>query len=122
MLQDRLVSELRLARASDLEAANAVLTRFVADYNRRFARRPRETATAWRPAPPDLDRICCFVHPRVVSNDNVVQWEGRRLQIPPQGRRFSFAGAKVHLHQALDGRIALYYGETKLQHTLAPPG
>jgi hypothetical protein len=60
-----------------------------------------------------LDRICCFVHPRVVSNDNVVQW---------QGRRFSYAGAKVHLYQALDGRVALYHGETKLQHTLAPPG
>jgi len=122
VLQDRLCSELRLAQACDLDSANAVLTRFIADYNRRFARRPRETATAWRPAPENLDRICCFVHPRVVSNDNVVQWEGRRLQIPPQGRRFSFAGAKVHLYHALDGRIALYYGETKLQHTLAPPG
>ena len=122
VLQDRLVSELRLAQATDLDSANAVLARFVADYNHRFARRPRETATAWRAAPADLDRICCFVHPRVVSNDNVVQWEGRRFQIPPQGRRFSFAGAKINLHQALDGRVSLYYGPTKLQVTLAPPG
>lgn len=122
VLQDRLCSELRLAQACDLDSANAVLTRFIADYNRRFARRSRETTTAWRPAPDHLDRICCFVHPRVVSNDNVVQWEGRRFHIPPQGRRFSFAGAKIHLYHALDGRIALYYGETKLQHTLAPPG
>ena len=122
VLQDRLCSELRLAQAADLDSANAVLPRFVADYNRRFARRPRETTTAWRPAPQDLDRICCFVHSRVVSNDNVVQWEGRRFQIPPQGQRFSFAGAKVRLHQALDGRVSLFYGDTKLQLTLAPPG
>jgi transposase len=122
VLQDRLTSELRLAQACDLDSANAVLTRFLADYNRRFARRPRETPTAWRPAPRDPDRICCFIHPRVVSNDNVVQWEGQRFQIPPQGRRFSFAGAKVSLYHALDGRVSLYYGETKLQHTLAPPG
>jgi transposase len=122
VLQDRLCSELRLAQACDLDSANAVLTRFITDYNRRFARRPLQTATAWRPAPQNLDRICCFVHPRVVSNDNVVQWEGRRFQIPPQGRRFSFAGAKVHLYHALDGRIALYYGDTKLHHTLVPPG
>lgn len=122
VLQDRLCSELRLAQACDLDSANAVLARCVADYNRRFARRPRETGAAWRPAPADLDRICCFVHSRVVSNDNIVQWDGRRLQIPPQGRRFSFAGAKVNLYHALDGRISLYYGETKLQHTLAPPG
>src|SRR5713226_7491814 len=24
----------------------------------------------------DLSRICCFVHERIVSNDNVVQWDG----------------------------------------------
>lgn len=122
VLQDRLCSELRLAQASDLHSANAVLRNFIADYNRRFARRPREMQTAWRPAPENLERICCFVHPRVVSNDNIVQWEGRRFQIPPQGQRFSFAGAKVNLHHALDGRVSLYYGDTKLQLTLAPPG
>ena len=122
VLQDRLCSELRLAQAGDLDSANAVLRNFIADYNRRFARRPRALSTAWRPAPQNLDRICCFVHQRVVSHDNIVQWEGRRFQIPPQGRRFSFAGAKVNLHQALNGRISLYYGETKLQLTLAPPG
>ena len=49
VLQDRLCSELRLAQACDLDSANAVLTRFIADYNRRFAPRSRETTTAWRP-------------------------------------------------------------------------
>src|SRR5271169_5041356 len=122
VLQDRLTSELRLAQARDLDSANAVLRLFLADYNRRFARRSRESQTAWRPAPENLDRICCFVHPRVVSNDNIVQWEGQRLQIPQQGQRFSFAGAKVHLYQALDGRVSLYYGDIRLQYTLASPG
>lgn len=122
VLQDRLASELRLAQAYDLDSANAVLRLFVADYNRRFARPPREMPSAWRPAPEHLDRICCFVHQRVVSNDNIVQWEGQRFQIPQQGQRFSFAGAKVHLYQALDGRVSLYYGDTRLQHSLAPPG
>jgi len=68
------------------------------------------------------DRICCFVHERIVSNDNVVQWEGRRFQIPQQARRFSFAGAKVHIHQALDGSVSLYYGETRLQLAAMPGG
>jgi hypothetical protein len=40
VLQDRLTSELRLAQAHDLDSANRVLARFVADYNRRFARTP----------------------------------------------------------------------------------
>ena len=122
VLQDRLTSELRLAHATDLDSANTVLRKFIADYNRRFPRQPREMQAAWRPAPESLERICCFVHERIVSNDNVVQWEGRRLQIPQQARRFSFAGAKVHIYQALDGRVALYYGDTRLQHSALPGG
>ncbi len=122
VLQDRLCSELRLAGAHDLDSANAVLRKFIADYNRRFARLPREIATAWRPAPENLERICCFVHERIVSNDNVVQWEGRRFQIPQQARRFSFAGAKIHIYQALDGRVSLYYGDTRLEHATIPGG
>ncbi len=122
VLQDRLTSELRLANATDMHSANAVLRKFIADYNRRFARQPRENATAWRTAPESLDRICCFVHERIVSNDNVVQWEGRRFQIPQQARRFSFAGAKVHIYQALDGRVSLYYGDTRLEHSAMPGG
>jgi transposase len=117
VLQDRLCSELRLANACDIASANAVLRKFIRDYNRRFARTPRESANAWRPAPEDLQRICAFLHERIVSNDNVVQWEGRRLQIPPQNRRFSFAGAKVQLYQTLDGHVSLYYGDTRLEHT-----
>ena len=122
VLQDRLCSELRLANACDIDSANTVLRKFIADYNRRFARTPREAAKAWRPAPDDLRRICAFLHQRVVSNDNVVQWQGRRFQIAPQSRRYSFAGAKVQLYQALDGKVALYYGDTRLEHTIPPGG
>lgn len=122
VLQDRLTSELRLAKAVDIDSANAVLLKFIADYNRRFARQPRENPTAWRPAPENLARICCFVHERIVSNDNVVQWEGRRFQIPQQARRFSFAGAKVQIYQALDGRLSFYYGDTRLEHSAVPGG
>jgi transposase len=122
VLQDRLTSELRLAKAADIDSANAVLRKFIADYNRRFARLPRETATAWREAPENLDRICCFVHERIVSNDNVVQWDGRRFQIPQQARSFSFAGAKIHIYQALDGRLSFFYGDTRLEHSAIPGG
>jgi transposase len=117
VLQDRLTSELRLTHTSDLPAANAVLRKFVADYNRRFARTPRTAQKAWRPAPQNLERICCFTDQRIVSNDNVVQWDGQRLQIHPQPRRFSFAGAKVQIYRALDGRISLYYRDTRLHHS-----
>lgn len=122
VLQDRLRSELRLANACDIDSANRVLRRFIADYNRRFARTPRQAPKAWRLAPDDLQRICAFRHERIVSNDNVVQWDGRRLQIPPQNRRFSFAGAKIQIYQTLDGRVSLYYGDTRLEHTNVQQG
>jgi transposase len=115
--QDRLTSELRLAGASDADTANQVLRRFLPDHNRRFARAPRDAEKAWRPAPENLDRICCFHHQRSVSNDNVVQWDGRRFQIPPHPQRFSFAGAKVQICESLEGKVAIYYGENKLHHT-----
>src|SRR5450755_227172 len=73
--QDRLTSELRLAGAADLPTATEVLRRFLPDYNRRFGRAPRETEKAWRAAPKDLSRICCFIHERIVSNENAVQWD-----------------------------------------------
>jgi transposase len=117
VLQDRLTSELRLAQARDMLSANAVLRKFIADYNRPFGRRPRETATAWRVAPQHLERICCLVHERIVSNDNIVQWEGRRFQIPQHPQRFSYAGAKVQIYQALNGHLTFYYGDTRLQHS-----
>ena len=118
--QDRLTSELRLAGVVDLHSANQLLQRFLPDYNRRFARAPRDAAKAWRPAPRNLERICCFHHLRSVSNDNVVQWDGRRFQIPPTPQRFSFAGAKVQLVQSLQGKVSIYYGDTKLNFTNAP--
>jgi transposase len=122
VLQDRLTSELRLAHADDIDSANAVLRKFIVDYNRRFARQPREQQSAWRAVPESLERICCFMHERVVSNDNVVQWDGRRFQIPQHARRFSFAGAKVQIYQALNGRLSFYYGDTRLEHAAIPGG
>jgi hypothetical protein len=44
VLQDRLTSELRLAKAHDLGSANAVLRKFITDYNGRFAWLSRESA------------------------------------------------------------------------------
>ena len=41
----------------------------------------------------------------------------RRLQIHPQPRRYSFAGVKMQICHALDGRVSLFYGDTPLEHS-----
>jgi hypothetical protein len=48
-LQDRLVKELRLAGISTVEAANAWLSGFVEDYNKRFGRAPANAKDLHRP-------------------------------------------------------------------------
>ena len=69
--QDRLVSELRLAQATTVSHANAVLACFCADYNRRFARPAADAARDFRPLPRrfDLARCLSLHYQRVVGAD-----------------------------------------------------
>lgn len=109
--QDRLQSELRLARATSLEEAQAVLDRFLPDYNRRFAKAPAQAGHAFRlPGPGlDLDRVFCVRHRRQVANDNTVRIEGRVLQIPPGPHRISYAKAWVDVDFMIDGQVRIFY-------------
>jgi len=108
--QDRLVSELRLARIRDLDGANAFLSDYIARHNRRFAHPAAEAPTAFRSIPPslDLDTICCFKYLRTVENDNTVSLGPHRLQILPDNRRRSYARARVEVHERLDGTLAVF--------------
>jgi transposase len=108
--QDRLVAELRLARARTLTHAQRVLARFLPRYNARFARRPADPAPAWRPAPhrAAVDAICCFKYPRTVANDNTIQIEERIFQLLPGPDNRSYAHARVEVRVSLDGSHAVY--------------
>lgn len=113
-LQDRLVSELRLAGACTAEEANAVLERYRPEHNRRFAVPPRDTAPAWRPLRRgiDLDRLCSFRYEATVLRDNTVRLGGSIvIDIPPGPRRCSYADKRVEVRQFLDGTWRVYWGE-----------
>jgi transposase len=101
-LQDRLVSELRLRGISTLEAANAFLPSFLADLNPRFARAPADAGPAWRLAPRDLAAVLSCRYTRTVARDNTVRLGPRWVQLP---RRRSYAGRRVEVREALDGRL-----------------
>jgi transposase len=114
-LQDRLCSELRLAKATNVEEANAVLARYAADHNRRFAVVPQDSQPAWRPVRKgiDLERICSFSYEATVSNDNTVRFAGAPvIDVPagPGGR--SYAHARVEVRQLLDGAWRVYFKDT----------
>ena len=109
-LQDRLVSELRLANAATLEEANGVLARFRSDYNRRFGRRALEQENAWRPRPAldELRRICAFSLTKPVHPDNTVRYEGRVIDLPAALNNSSYHGQTVYLRHLLTGEVRIY--------------
>ena len=120
-LQDRLVSELRLAGARTAAEANAVLVGYTAEHNRRFAVAPQDQVAAWRPLPRSLDvaRVCSFRYEATVWNDNTVRLGGLVLDIPPGPRRRSYADRRVEVRQLLDGSWRVYLAE-RLIATAAP--
>src|SRR5438876_849397 len=106
-LQDRLTSELRLRGIATLEAANAYLPEFLADFQRRFPTPPASPTAAWRPAPCDLELILSCRYRRVVARDNTVQLGGRWLQVPPGPGGASYAGRRLEVRELLDGRLVV---------------
>jgi hypothetical protein len=120
-IQDRLVTELRLAGAADRASANRVLARFLPRHNRRFAVGPANPEPAWRPLPPgvDLDAVLSFRYRRVVANDHTVRVGGLVLDLPRVGGR-GYAGRRVEVSLRLDGRLVVSDGGRRLLVCRAP--
>ena len=119
-LQDRLTSELRLRGIGTLDAGNAFLPAFLADFTHRFARPPAEPTPAWRPAPRDLADLLSCRYWRIVARDNTVQLGTRWVQIPPGPRGRSYAGCRVEVRERLDGLLRVRYHDTLLATQPSP--
>jgi transposase len=114
--QDRLVSELRLARATTLPQANTVLTCFCADYNQRFARPPADAASDFRRLPRrfDLARCLSLRYQRVVAADHTVTLGAQSIALPSLPAHRGYAGETVELSHQLDGVLRVFRGDTVL--------
>ena len=122
--QDRLVAELRLAGATTLEQAQAVLDEFVPRFNRRFGVPPQCSEPAFRPLDPEicLEQVLCFKHRRKVDRDNTVRFQLRTLQPLPAPERPSYAGATVEVLEGLDGQLKVRHEGRIIAAQEAPPG
>src|SRR5271165_5454559 len=105
--QDRWVKELRLAGATTVAEANAVLQRLLPAHNRRFSKPARQQGDAHRPLGPghDLAAILSHQEQRVVANDYTIRFRNRFYQLLKPvypGRR----GGKVVIELRRDGRMA----------------
>lgn len=122
-LQDRLVSELRLAGIRTQDQATAFVNgTFKTDFNHRFAKPPQHTQSAWRQLPRELDveRICSFRYQATVGNDNAVRLAGVILDIPEGPRHRGYAKERVEVRQLLDGRWRVYLKDELLLETNKP--
>ncbi|MDQ6601088.1 MAG: hypothetical protein M3Z19_00015 [Chloroflexota bacterium] len=108
-LQDRLVSVLRLAGATNAAEASACLPAFLGEYNDRFMVSAAAEGDCYRAmeAETDCDTLFCFKYQRTVGMDNTVRFGGERLQLLPGPRRRSWARANVEVQERLDGALAV---------------
>ena len=83
--QDRLITELRLAGATIVEQARAMLQQFLPRFNRRFGVPAQCPEPASRPLQVGLplEQVLCFKHRRRVARDNIVKYQGHTLQLLP---------------------------------------
>ena len=121
--QDRLITELRLAGATTVAQAKAVLQQFLPRYNRRFGVPAQCPEPAFRPMDPEsrLGQILCFKHCRRVARDNTVKYYRHTLQLLPSQQRRSYAGASVVVLEGLDGRLSLQHEGRIIASQEAPP-
>jgi transposase len=109
--QDRLTSELRLANAGNLEQANAVLIRFLAEYNERFGKAATRPGPVWRKLDRrlDLNYIFSLRYERTVGKDHVITAiSGVPIQLPPLPTGRGYAGKKVEACHQPNGDFHVY--------------
>lgn len=114
--QDRLIKELRLARATTREEANAFLARYLPRYNRQFRRPPRSPVNLHRPCPPRavVRHALTIRQPRGLRADNTIQHAGQTylLETRWNGQRPTTIQTEVRL----DGQLYLVAGDRPLRY------
>lgn len=117
--QDRLVKKLRRKAIADVERANTFLeAEYWPDHNRRFAQAPA-AADDYHLAVPRRVRLAMVFRleeKRTVSNDWVVRYDNRLLQLERQSGRPP-ARSTVLVYEAMDGTIEIRYRDRVMHWT-----
>ena len=121
--QDRLVTELRLARASTIDQAKDVLEEFLPQFNARFAVAAEQPEMAYWPVPDELSltEVICIKDTRKVARDNTVKYQWRVLQWLPGQERPSYAGLRVDVLERADGELMIRYQGEAVDYQEGPP-
>jgi len=122
--QDRLIKKLRRAGITTYEAANQFfIGGYLTEHNARFARPAASTEDfpRRRPSRVRLDAIFVVQETRTLSNDWVVHYRNRLLQLErPSGRMP--VRSTVHVCEARDGTLTIRYRDRALPWRELVPG
>ena len=119
-LQDRLIKEMRLAGVCDLAGAQAFAQGFIAQWNAKFARPPRESADAHRPWAKDaaaLDEALARREERTLSKALTFSSGGKLYCVKTSGPGTALRGACVTLLHFQDGGMRIDYKNRSLPYT-----
>ncbi len=100
----------RALKTLDIEAGNAYLPEFMADFNRRFAVAPRNPQDAHREVLHDaaeLDLIFREHHGRKLTKNLTIRFECREYQVTGRGKGYRLRGAAVTVCKAFDGSVTV---------------
>ncbi len=109
--QDRLVKKFRRKNIATYEAANVYLqTEYLPALNQRFAQPPARSQDYHQPKPSaaELERIFRLQTERWISNDWVVRYNKRFLQLFPP-RRYDGPRAWAQVYESMDGTLEVTY-------------
>jgi len=121
--QDRLVKELRLAKASTIQQANEVLERvFLPWFNRRCVVLPASRNNAHRPLHQSMNlaAILSIQDKRHVTNDYTIRMNNQFYQLLPPALP-GLRGSRVTIEQRLDGSLHLRFKGHYLKYKLCGP-
>jgi hypothetical protein len=110
--QDRLVKQLRLAKITNLGAANVFLEKeYWPEWNERFARPVAAFPNQHRQLTPELDlaAILCHVEQRVIANDYTFSFNGQRYQIARSHAQAGMRHQPLRVELRLDGELHARY-------------
>ena len=113
--QDRLIKELRLAKAKSMQDANGFLeNEYWPEWNEKFAKPPKAPEDLHRPLPTglDLEAVLSHVEQRVITNDYTFAFGGTHYQIAREQVKPGMKRQSVRVELRLNGDLkARYQGQ-----------
>ena len=117
-LQDRLVKELRLRNINTIKDANVYMPEFIADYNARFGKEPRNPKDMHRPFADheNLDSAMCHKYQRTLSGTLTLRYDKVLFILEPSDFAISLVRKRVTVCDYPDGRLVIQYDGINLPY------